>query len=92
MVPLLFAAYIESRSPGISPLRPPVPIVQLHRTDARAVTERLAESIDLSGVLVRSSDRIDTPTATQSVENYTTPVETTAPGAWPCHGTAFFVG
>ena len=69
-----------------------MPIVQLHRTDTRAVTERLAECIDLSGVLAGSSHQADDVTATHSVENYTTPRDATTPGGWSCHGRVFFIG
>ena len=91
MVRLLFAAYIESRPPGIAPLRPAVPVVQVHNHRAQGVTQRLARSFDLGPAFENSSrgPMFTSGHTTDSTVGYTGPGTNTEPG-WRGFAYAFF--
>lgn len=92
MVPLLLAAYMESRAPGTTPLSPPVPIVQVHRDLAQEITERLADSLDVGSALTHARQSPSAwATSTLSVGRYAAPRSETEPGGWARFACAVFV-
>ncbi len=80
MVPLILAAYIESRAPGITPLR------------AQSVAERLARTLDLQPAFAAQlREPIDgTGTVTRSVVPYTEAPVDTEPLGWARFACALF--
>jgi hypothetical protein len=92
VVPLILAAYIESRAPGITPLRAPVPIVQVHHQSAQSVAERLARTLDLQPAFAAQlREPIDgTGTVTRSVVPYTEAPVDTEPLGWARFACALF--
>ena len=92
MVPLLFAAYMELRSPGITPVPQPIPIVHVHPETGQAVTERLAEALDLGSALADPAGRLlaGSATATHSDVRYTAQRDDTEAGGWARFACALF--
>lgn len=92
MVPLLFAAYMESRAPGTTPVPPPVPIVQVHEDVAQQITERLADSLDVGSALTDAAHRPPAAWAagTVSAARYAGPRSETEPGGWAQFACALF--